>query len=275
MSELYMIVLQGKEELGNDPEAIKLWAELSGVDIDAIDENTPFDIDMADRLLRTLPEVIEKMKERAMKDVESLEERLKRVLESRQEKEEAEDLLQKLDRELEETPIIPEVTEKETPQPTQEIEIPSGPLFAEEVQKEEPQEVQEVAPVEEAPIPVEKTPRVEEVSEPVVSEAETEVKAQYDIVEQPVEVSIPELVRLFRIEEGKVYVLKGNWPDEYDPILGTLASGLVNRFSFLLKNGHTLYGERVGSLYVMGEFEERNLGIVGLLFRKVLKTLSL
>ncbi len=274
MSELYMIVLQGKEELGNDPEAIKLWAELSGVDIDAIDENTPFDIDTADRLLRTLPEVMEKMKERAMKDVESLEERLKKVLESRQEKEETEDLLQKLDKELEETPIIPEVEEKET-QPEQKIEIPSGPLFAEEVQKEEPQEVQEVAPVEEAPIPVEETPRVEEVSEPVVSEAETEVKARYDIVEQPVDVSIPELVRLFRIEEGKVYVLKGGWPNEYDPILGTLASGLVNRLFILLKNGHTLYGERVGSLYVMGEFEEKNLGIVRLLFKKVLKALSL
>jgi len=184
MSELYMIVLQGKEELGNDPEAIKLWAELSGVDIDSIDENTPFDIDMADRLLRTLPEVMEKMKERAMKDVESLEERLKKVLESRQEKEEAEDLLQKLDRELEETPIIPEATEKEAPQPAQEIEIPSGPLFAEGIQEEEPQEVQEVAPVEE-------TPTAEEISEPVVSGAETEVKAQYDIVEQPVEISVP------------------------------------------------------------------------------------
>jgi len=267
MSELYMIVLQGKEELGNDPEAIKLWAELSGVDIDSIDENTPFDIDMADRLLRTLPEVMEKMKERAMKDVESLEERLKKVLESRQEKEEAEDLLQKLDRELEETPIIPEATEKEAPQPAQEIEIPSGPLFAEGIQEEEPQEVQEVAPVEE-------TPTAEEISEPVVSGAETEVKAQYDIVEQPVEISVPELVRLFQVEEGKVYVLKGGWPSEYDPFLGTLASGMVNRLFILLKNGNTLYGEQVGSVYIMGEFEEKNLGIVRILFKKVLKALS-
>lgn len=64
MSELYMIVLQGKEELGNDPDAIRLWAELSGVDINSIKEDTPFDIDIADRLLRTLPEVIERIKEK-------------------------------------------------------------------------------------------------------------------------------------------------------------------------------------------------------------------
>jgi hypothetical protein len=59
-----MIVLQGKEELGNDPDAIRLWAELSGVDINSIKEDTPFDIDIADRLLRTLPEVIERIKEK-------------------------------------------------------------------------------------------------------------------------------------------------------------------------------------------------------------------
>ncbi len=64
MSELYLIVLQGKEELGNDPDAIRLWMELSGVDINTINENTPFDIDIADKLLRTLPEVIERMKEK-------------------------------------------------------------------------------------------------------------------------------------------------------------------------------------------------------------------
>jgi len=74
MSELYMIVLQGKEELGNDPDAIRLWAELSGVDINSIKEDTPFDIDIADRLLRTLPEVIERIKEKKKKGVPKLEE---------------------------------------------------------------------------------------------------------------------------------------------------------------------------------------------------------
>jgi len=74
MSELYMIVLQGKEELGNDPDAIRLWAELSGVDINSIKEDTPFDIDIADRLLRTLPEVIERIKEKKKKGVPKAEE---------------------------------------------------------------------------------------------------------------------------------------------------------------------------------------------------------
>jgi gas vesicle protein len=74
MSELYMIVLQGKDELGNDPDAIRLWAELSGVDINSIKEDTPFDIDIADRLLRTLPEVIERIKEKKKKGVPKIEE---------------------------------------------------------------------------------------------------------------------------------------------------------------------------------------------------------
>jgi hypothetical protein len=69
-----MIVLQGKEELGNDPDAIRLWAELSGVDINSIKEDTPFDIDIADRLLRTLPEVIERIKEKKKKGVPKAEE---------------------------------------------------------------------------------------------------------------------------------------------------------------------------------------------------------
>jgi hypothetical protein len=69
-----MIVLQGKEELGNDPDAIRLWAELSGVDINSIKEDTPFDIDIADRLLRTLPEVIERIKEKKKKGVPKVEE---------------------------------------------------------------------------------------------------------------------------------------------------------------------------------------------------------
>jgi hypothetical protein len=74
MSELYMIILQGKEELGNDPDAIRLWAELSGVDINSIKEDTPFDIDIADRLLRALPEVIERIKEKKKKGVPRVEE---------------------------------------------------------------------------------------------------------------------------------------------------------------------------------------------------------
>ena len=74
MSELYMIVLQGKEELGNDPDAIRLWAELSGVDINSIKEDTPFDIDIADKLLRALPEVIERIKEKKKKGVPKVEE---------------------------------------------------------------------------------------------------------------------------------------------------------------------------------------------------------
>ncbi len=80
MSELYMIVLQGKEELGNDPDAIRLWAELSGVDINSIKEDTPFDIDIADKLLRTLPEVIERIKEKKRSEIEGLSKSLETII---------------------------------------------------------------------------------------------------------------------------------------------------------------------------------------------------
>ncbi len=85
MSELYMIVLQGKEELGNDPDAIRLWAELSGVDINSIKEDTPFDIDIADRLLRTLPEVIERIKEKKRSEIEGLSKSLEKIISEKKE----------------------------------------------------------------------------------------------------------------------------------------------------------------------------------------------
>jgi hypothetical protein len=75
-----MIVLQGKEELGNDPDAIRLWAELSGVDINSIKEDTPFDIDIADRLLRTLPEVIERIREKKRIKIEGLSKNLETII---------------------------------------------------------------------------------------------------------------------------------------------------------------------------------------------------
>ncbi len=243
MSELYMIVMQGKEELGNDPEAIRLWAELSGVDIDSINEHTPFDIEVADRLLRTLPEVMERMRERARKDVESLEESLKKVLESKQRKTEAEELLQKLDRELSEARIIPEAEEEK---PEEEVDLPPAELPFEPVG----------VPKEE--LPPKGTPAME-----------------YETVEEPVDVRIPELVRLLRMEGNKIYVLKGDWPTKYASLLPSLTNEAVRRFHLLLKNGNILYGERVDDSYIVAEFEERNLGIVKLLYTKVLKALSL
>ncbi|MFZ8833350.1 MAG: hypothetical protein ACO2O5_03985 [Candidatus Caldipriscus sp.] len=44
------------------------------MDINSIKEDTPFDIDIADRLLRTLPEVIERIKEKKKKGVPKVEE---------------------------------------------------------------------------------------------------------------------------------------------------------------------------------------------------------
>ncbi len=124
MSELYMIVLQGKEELGNDPEAVRLWAELSGVDIDSIDENTPFDIDVADRLLKTLPEVIERMKRKATQEVEDLEEKLKKVLRGKEEKEDV-SILEELKGELESS-IFPIEEEEVKTESTEVQEVKEG-----------------------------------------------------------------------------------------------------------------------------------------------------
>ena len=269
MSELYMIVLQGKEELGNDPEAIRLWAELSGVDIDSITEDTPFDIDVADRLLRSLPEVIERMREKSRKDVESLEERLKKVLESKQEKSEADELLEKLDKELAETPIFSEEkVEREVEEPAQkpQIELPAEPLFA--TTEESPEETgeQEVKAEQEAPRP---EPAVEEVAAP-----EKAPEREYEVVKEPVAVSVPDMLALFRIEGNRIVALKGDWSDRYGFLLPVVSSGAVRRLFVVLKNGNTLYGEGTDSGYVFAEFEERNLGIVRLLFSRVMKDLS-
>jgi len=63
MSELKIIVDQALEELGGwDDAAVDRWSELSGVDVRAIDDNTPFDIDVANRLLATFPQVMEERK---------------------------------------------------------------------------------------------------------------------------------------------------------------------------------------------------------------------
>lgn len=62
MSELKLIVDQAVEELGGwNDAAIDRWSELSGVDVRAINDSTPFDIDVANRLLVTFPQVLEEM----------------------------------------------------------------------------------------------------------------------------------------------------------------------------------------------------------------------
>jgi hypothetical protein len=62
MSELKLIVDQAMEEIGGwNDAAVDRWSELSGVDIRAIDENTPFDIEVANKLLATFPQVMAEM----------------------------------------------------------------------------------------------------------------------------------------------------------------------------------------------------------------------
>lgn len=131
MSELYMIVLQGKEELGNDPEAIKLWSELSGVDIESINENTPFDIEIADKLLRTLPEVLEKLKEKKKVDVEKVEKALETLMkekESKEKSEEKEGILEVLKKEFEKSHIFEEIEETEKEEVKEAIPVEEKPV---------------------------------------------------------------------------------------------------------------------------------------------------
>ena len=62
MSELKLIVDQAVEEMGGwNDVAMDRWSELSGVDVRAINDNTPFDIDVANRLLATFPQVLEEL----------------------------------------------------------------------------------------------------------------------------------------------------------------------------------------------------------------------
>lgn len=128
MSELYMIVLQGKEELSNDPEAIKLWSELSGIDIESIDENAPFDIEIADKLLRTLPEVIERLKHKKQEEIEKVEKGLEILIEEY--KGEGQ-LVEALKEEISKEHVfeISEETEKEVEKSPLEIKVPSNLRF--------------------------------------------------------------------------------------------------------------------------------------------------
>ncbi len=133
MSELYMIVLQGKEELGNDPEAIKLWSELSGIDVESIDENTPFDIEIADKLLRTLPEVIERLKHKKKEEIEKVEKGLETLIESKESREEedkgAGQLVEALKEEITKEHVfeIGEETEEEKEEIKEEVKVEKSP----------------------------------------------------------------------------------------------------------------------------------------------------
>jgi len=113
MSEIYMIVLQGKEELGNDPDAIRLWAELSGVDINSIKEDTPFDIDIADRLLRTLPEVIERIKEKKRSEIEGLSKSLETIIGEKKGVPKVEEIFEVIKEEVEKPAIFQEILSEE------------------------------------------------------------------------------------------------------------------------------------------------------------------
>jgi len=113
MSELYMIILQGKEELGNDPDAIRLWAELSGVDINSIKEDTPFDIDIADRLLRTLPEVIERIKEKKRSEIEGLSKSLETIISEKKGVPRVEEVFEVIKEEVEKPAIFEEILSEE------------------------------------------------------------------------------------------------------------------------------------------------------------------
>jgi hypothetical protein len=113
MSELYMIVLQGKEELGNDPDAIRLWAELSGVDINSIKEDTPFDIDIADKLLRTLPEVIERIKEKKRSEIEGLSKSLETIISEKKGMPKIEEIFEVIKEEVEKPAIFEEILSEE------------------------------------------------------------------------------------------------------------------------------------------------------------------
>jgi hypothetical protein len=44
-------------------KAITYWSEISGIDIKSINENTPFDIDIVNKLLSTFPNVMSKISE--------------------------------------------------------------------------------------------------------------------------------------------------------------------------------------------------------------------
>ncbi|NPA80757.1 MAG: hypothetical protein GXO29_06895 [Thermotogae bacterium] len=282
MSELYMIVLQGKEELGNDPEAIRLWAELSGVDIESIDENTPFDIDTADRLLRTLPEVMERMRQRTTQELESLEEKLKQVLESKEEPTETETLLENLERELEEKAIFPmeEAEEMPTAAPAEAHEEPAEveEVVAEpaEITAEMEESVPETAEAEEVPVaaPVEAHEEPAEAEETVAEVPAETPKEEYEVVIGEAGIHEEGLVRLFRFKEGKVEVLKGDWKEDFVFLVSLASCKVVDRLVLALKNGHTLYGERVGDSYLVAEFDHQNVGIAKLMFAKIKRALG-
>ncbi len=126
-----MIVDQAIEELGGwNDAAIDYWSEISGVDIRSIDENTPFDIEVANRLLATFPEVLQKFKKPAQ------EPKAEEVVEGISE------VAEELVKELEATEEEPEVV-----QVSEEVEVREA---AEEGEPEVEEVLEEVAEMAEA-----------------------------------------------------------------------------------------------------------------------------
>ncbi len=109
--EIKLIVDNAIDELRNRgldsmsiDRAISYWSEVSGIDIRTIDENTPFDIDIVNKLLSTFPNVISKINEfKEEKIDESLEkelEMLMNVLSGTEEIEEFKAVDEELEKEL-------------------------------------------------------------------------------------------------------------------------------------------------------------------------------
>jgi len=208
MSELYLIVLQGKEELGNDPEAIRLWAELSGVDINSINENTPFDIDIADRLLRTIPEVIERMKEKKREEIEDISKGLESIIKERKEE-----------------------------------------------KKEESKE----------------ETKVEEVFEVIKKEVEKPAIFE-ELVGEEKKIDLPEQTSFVYIfSQGKIQRVFGSWDDIGDII--NLMQKNIKSFHLEYPGDLIVYGEKRGKDWIVAGFDEKNLGIVKVLFSIVSKKL--
>jgi hypothetical protein len=83
------------------------------VDINSIKEDTPFDIDIADRLLRTLPEVIERIKEKKRSEIEGLSKSLEKIISEKKGAPKVEEVFEVIKQEVEKPAIFEGVISEE------------------------------------------------------------------------------------------------------------------------------------------------------------------
>lgn len=290
-----MIIDQAVEELGGwNDAAIDYWSQISGVDIRSIDENTPFDIEVANRLLATFPEVLNKFKK--PQGEPEPEEVVEGISEA------AEELVRELEAEEPQEQVV---AEGAPPEEEREVEEVEEPVTVEEVSKEEPEveevleEVAEMAEALTAAMAQEPEPQREEAEE--LEEVQEPEEVAPEVVEELAEAAkvmeslelpsvnlepfkgVPGLVAAGAFYQGKMVAKEVAGEVSLEP-LGELIGLSAELFRKLLGKGERKFDSLVlslgnmhvlgmpkGDFYIVAVMKAERLGAALAFFREALK----